>query len=109
MSLRVEFDRLDYVTKSMNRDKSDLEIEIKRLKDSLERVKTVWSGPDFEKFYDKAFPYINRMDVLCGFIDATSSFITGACDQYKHQDEAFSKELDKENDKEEILDEQRKY
>ena len=105
MNLRVEFDELDYVSKTMERDKNELEVEVKRLKDSLERVRNVWSGPDFEKFYEKASPYINRMQVLCGFLETTSTFITEGANQYKSQDEEFSRDLDKERE-EEIPNEQ---
>ena len=104
MNLRVEFDELEYVTKTMERDKSELEVEIKRLKDSLERIKTVWSGPDFEQFYAKASPYVNRMHVLVDFIDTSRTFINEGSNQYKSQDESFSRDLDKE--REEEVDEQ---
>ena len=108
MELRVEFDELDYVTKTMERDKEELQTEVNRLKDSLERVRNVWSGPDFEQFYEKASPYVNRMQVLVDFLDASSSFITNSCDQYQFQDEYFSRDLDKERE-EEIPNEQGNY
>lgn len=108
MELRVEFDELDYVTKTMDRDKEELQVEINRLKNSLERIRNVWSGPDFEKFYEKASPYVNRMQVLCDFLDTSSTFIEEGCNQYESQDEVYSRDYDKERE-EEIPNEQGNY
>ena len=100
-NLRVEFDELDYVSKTMERDRTELEAEIKRLQASLERIKQAWSGDDLEKFYEKADAYVNRMIVLCDFLTASSTFIEKGVGQYQNQDETFSRELDKEKEEEE--------
>jgi len=96
MKVRVEYDELEYVTRSTDNDKFELELEINKLLESLERIKDMWQGTDADIYYDKAFNYINRMKVLCGFMGSTSDLIKYGEGQYQKQDQSFSRDLNKE-------------
>lgn len=96
MKVRVEYDELEYITKNTKEDKSELEIEINRLLENLERIKTMWQGTDADIFYDKAFEYIKRMKVLCSFMNATGELIQYGTNNYQKQDQSFARDLNKE-------------
>lgn len=96
MNLRVEFDELKNITTVIDKDKDELNVEINKLLDSLERMKNVWSGDDFDRFFNKVYNYIHRMKVLTEFMQTSSEYINYSNDQYRNKDEAFSYELDKE-------------
>ena len=96
MKVRVEYDELEYITKSTDNDKSELELEINKLLESLEKMKDMWQGEDADIYYDKAFNYIKRMKVLCGFMNSTSDLIKYGAGQYQKQDQSFSRDLNKE-------------
>ena len=102
MELKVNYDDLDSITKETKRNESDLEIERRRLLESLERLKESWAGDDVDIFYEKAHDYIDRMKVLCEFMTTTSDFITEGNRQYQAQEEQFSKELEAEKIEKEI-------
>ena len=106
MEIKVDFEQLDNVNKIATNNKDALSIEINKLLDSLERLKTIWYGRDLERFYSNAHEYIRRMKVLCTFMESTTEFINTVSNNYKIQDEDFSKTLNKEVD---LLDEQQEH
>ena len=96
MNIRLEFDQINNYSKNISQDEIELEMEIKKLLDSLERMKNYWQGDDFDNFYAKALEYIGRMTVLCDFMNNSCSAIKQGTMQMQQQDEKFSSELQKE-------------
>ena len=106
MNIRLDFNQIDSYSNNINQDETELEIEIKKLLDSLERMKNYWQGDDFDNFYIKAFEYIERMSTLCDFMNISCEGIKNGTSQLQQQDETFSTELQKEV---ELVDEQNIY
>jgi len=102
MNIKVNFSELEEVERIQKNNQDLLYQEIERLLKSLERLKSIWNGEDFERFYENAYNYISRMKVLCSFMDTMSEVMKNASELYKEQDENCSNSLKEE---EAILDE----
>ena len=96
MKVRVEYDELEYITKNTKENKSDLEVEINKLLESLGRMKSMWQGQAADIYYSKAEAYIGRMKVLTTFMGETSDLVKFGTEQYQEQDQGFSRDLNKE-------------
>ncbi len=104
MKLRVEYDELEYITKMTEDNKSELEMETKKMLACLERIRGKWEGTAAEIFYEKAHDYIERMEVLCSFMETTSKLIKYGEKTYQEQDESFAKDIDREEIEDEPID-----
>ena len=96
MKIKVNFEELDEVKNEMDKNTTDLDYQIQRMLDSLERLKHIWYGVAMDKFYDNAHNYIERMKVLTSFMGTTSSFVGNCSKRYFEQDESFSESLKRE-------------
>lgn len=99
MNIKIDFEELDEVRRITDKNKEELGYEIDRLLKSLERLKNIWQGEDFDKFYDNAYNYINRMKILCKFMETTNEFMESVENSYREQDGEFSNSLKEEEAK----------
>ena len=96
MNIKVNFEKLENVKNVSDRNKESLYYEIKKLLASLERLKNIWVGEDFDRYYDNAYNYIKRMNVLCSFMDTIDNAMKNASTFYKRQDEGCANSLKEE-------------
>lgn len=96
MRVRLDFDELDSIKEMSNKNREDLNYQIDRMLESLERLRTIWRGDASDIFYKNAHPYIERMKVLGEFMDLTSNFVGKYSNSYYEQDQAFSQSIKKE-------------
>lgn len=96
MIIKADFDELKDVENVIINNKDSLNYELEKLLQSLERLKEIWFGEDFDTFYNNAYPYISRMKVLCTFMETIGNVIKNSGDFYKEQDDSYADSLKKE-------------
>ncbi len=98
MIIRVKHDELNKVKDVMKNDSNSLDQEIENLASGIEKLKTVWQGPDANIFCDNVTNYLSKMRQVPECMRTLSDFIYKVNNQYKESDEAFSRDLQTEVD-----------
>ena len=101
MIVKVKYSELDEVKKKMLSDKDLLKLEIERLLKATDKLHSIWLGEASDSYYNNAYPYIKRMEVLVNSIDTIEQFIDGSSKQYKENDKKYSDKLKQEVQKDE--------
>ena len=94
MLLKVNHEELKNVKDVMKENSNLLNEEITIMLNNLENLRTIWQGDDSDLFYDNAFNYISRMKTITSAMNVMGDFINNMDDNYKKNDEQFSKEIE---------------
>jgi uncharacterized protein YukE len=96
MLLKVKHEELENVTGVMVKDGDAYDIEIDKMLEQIEKLRTIWQGKDAEIFCDNVTNYITKMKNIPKCLRNMSKFVNNVNNGYTEQDESFSKELETE-------------
>ena len=96
MLLKVKYDELEDVTKSMTNDSDSYDTEIDKMLKEIAKLSTIWEGQDAEIFCRHFTEYLTRMKQIPAVLRNMSKFIDKASKGYSENDDKFSRDLEKE-------------
>lgn len=96
MLLKVKHDELNMVQNNMKTDAEAYDVEINKMLEQIERLRSIWQGIDATTFCDNVHGYISKMKNIPIALRNMSKFIDKANGDYTNEDEAFGNELNTE-------------
>ena len=93
MIIKVDYDRLNDTSIDIKKESDNLNSEVDKLLQVLERIKDNWSGVDHEIFNNKAYAYFNNIRQIAGSLDEFSSFMNYADKSYEARDLRWKEEI----------------
>lgn len=93
MLIKADNEELTMFTKTMEKDASDLEIEIGNMIKAIERLGNIWQGQDASVFTTNVTNYLEKMKVMPKGITTLSKVTDRINKEYKERDEAFAGQL----------------
>jgi uncharacterized protein YukE len=99
MIIKVSHNEITDIKNTLNKDRSDFDVEIDKMLDQMERLKEIWSGYDASIFFEKAYEYISNMKKITNTMGSIATFSEKANGGFIEVDESFSKKLEEEAQK----------
>ena len=96
MLLKVKYDEVEDVTKTMNKDSDAYETEIDKMLKDIEKLGMIWEGQDAQIFCKHFTEYLTKMKQIPSTLKNMSKFIDKASKGYSENDDKFSRDLEKE-------------
>ena len=97
MNIEVDVEELRHYVDIISDDATSLENEIKIWNNRIEKLKTIWKGPEAEIFYIRAEEYLKNIKSICETNRVFSSAMKRGYQLYEKTDEELSSNLKKTN------------
>ncbi len=95
--INIEFDELDNFRKVIDEDQADLDEEIDKMKNQVERLQKIWQGQDSDIFCKHLNFYLEKMTSIPVCMRNVSSFVKHIGGNFKTSDTSFARQLSTEN------------
>ena len=94
--INIEYDELENFRKVIEEDQTDLDKEIDKMKNQIDRLSAIWKGQDSEEFCAHLNVYLDKMKGIPVCMRNVSSFVKDMSGNFKNSDQAFARKLSTE-------------
>ncbi len=95
MDIRVKYNELDEVIKSINENSTSMDEQINKLKENINELKNNWQGYDANSFYNSIDPFIEELGTIPSFYKELTSVSDNMNKTYQEVDTSFTEDLKK--------------
>ena len=101
MELKVDYERVDSIGSSVEKEVENLYTKKDELLKIIEDFGSCWEGDDYDEFKENAGVYIRNMKIKIDELEYVAGFMRYASSRYSNNDDAWAnklKEIKKEED-----------
>ena len=93
MRIRINEDEIGYVSKTMDDETTELENEIEKFHNEIDKLSTIWVGADASKFIITAVDFSNKLLSVPDTMRVINHFMTKTTSQVMDKDLEFGNEI----------------
>ncbi len=96
MELKINHNEINRFCDSSDNQSELMREKILFWKDRLKELHEIWQGEDSDIFFENAFSYIERLNVIPTCYDSLSHFVSGASKEYYETDMEGKNQFEKD-------------